>query len=134
MEVELEELIYSIFTQPPSEPNSKPITFDTQNLKQLFESLLIIFTNGMKLLFGNSSGVVDLQNLSEENIMLVQQYFESMGFRFYFDIYDDSNENRDKTQQMKYTNIPLSRQTRLKDLFFPLLSMGKIYLINFDYI
>ena len=102
MEVELEELIYSIFTQPPSEPD-KPITFDTQNLKQLFESLLIIFTSGMKILFGNS--FVDLQNLSEENIMLVQQYFESMGFRFYFDIYDDSNENRDKTQQMKYTNI-----------------------------
>ena len=79
----------------------------------------------MKLLYGNSSGVVELENLGEENINLVQQYYESMGFRFFFDIYDDSNENREKTQQMKYTNLTLTNQSRLKDLFFPLLSRGK---------
>ena len=120
MEVELEDLIYSIFSEQPGEPDSKPISFDTNNIKQLFESLLIIFTNGMKLLYGNSSGVVDLQNLSESDIDLIQKYYSSMGFKFYFDIYDDSNENRDKTQQMKYTNIPISNQTRLKELYFPL--------------
>ena len=134
MEVELEELIISIFSEPPGEPRSRTIAFDTNNLKQLFESLLIIFTNGMKLLFGNSQGVVELENLSEENITLVQSYYESMGFRFYFDIYDDSNENREKTQDMKYTNLIVTSQSRLKDFYFPLLSRGRIYLINFDYI
>ena len=134
MEVELEELIISIFSEPPGEPRTRTITFDTNNLKQLFESLLIIFTNGMKLLFGNSRGVVELENLSEENINLVQSYYESMGFRFYFDIYDDSNENREKTQDMKYTNLIVTSQSRLKDFYFPLLSRGRIYLINFDYI
>ena len=134
MEVDLEQLVISIFSEPPGEPRSKTISFDTSDLRQLFESLLIIFTNGMKLLYGNSSGVVELENLEEENINLVQQYYESMGFRFFFDIYDDSNENREKTQQMKYTNLTLTSQSRLKDLFFPLLSKGKIYLINFDYI
>ena len=134
MEVDLEQLVISIFSEPPGEPRSKTISFDTSDLRQLFESLLIIFTNGMKLLYGNSSGVVELENLGEENINLVQQYYESMGFRFFFDIYDDSNENREKTQQMKYTNLTLTNQSRLKDLFFPLLSRGKIYLINFDYI
>ena len=134
MEVELEELIISIFSEPPGEPRTRTIAFDTNNLKQLFESLLIIFTNGMKLLFGNSQGVVELENLSEENITLVQSYYESMGFRFYFDIYDDSNENREKTQDMKYTNLIVTSQSRLKDFYFPLLSRGRIYLINFDYI
>ena len=134
MEVELEELIISIFSEPPGEPRTRTIAFDTNNLKQLFESLLIIFTNGMKLLFGNSQGVVELENLSEENINLVQSYYESMGFRFYFDIYDDSNENREKTQDMKYTNLIVTSQSRLKDFYFPLLSRGRIYLINFDYI
>ena len=134
MEVELEEVIISIFTNPPGETNSYPISFDTNNLKQLFESLLIIFTNGMKILFGNQNGVVELGNLSENDIILVRDYFSSMGFIFYFDIYDDSNENRDKTQKMKYTNLNLNNNSRLKDLFFPLLSKEKIYLINFDYI
>mgnify|MGYP001231627225 CR=1 FL=1 len=134
MEVELEEVIISIFTNPPGETNSYPISFDTNNLKQLFESLLIIFTNGMKILFGNQNGVVELGNLSENDIILVRDYFSSMGFIFYFDIYDDSNENRDKTQKMKYTNLNLNNNYRLKDLFFPLLSKEKIYLINFDYI
>ena len=134
MEVELEELVISIFSEPPGEPRSRTIAFDTSDLKQLFESLLIIFTNGMKLLFGNSRGVVELENLSEEDIDLVQRYYESMGFRFYFDVYDDTNENRDKTQTMKYTNLTLTSSSNLKDLYFPLLSRGRIYLINFDYI
>ena len=134
MEVELEELVISIFSEPPGEPRSRTIAFDTSDLKQLFESLLIIFTNGMKLLFGDSRGVVELENLSEENIQLVQEYYSSMGFRFYFDVYEDSNENRDKTQQMKYTNLTLTSRSTLKELYFPLLSRGRIYLINFDYI
>ena len=113
---------------------STVIAFDTSDLKQLFESLLIIFTNGMKLLFGDSRGIVELENLSEENIQLVQEYYSSMGFRFYFDVYEDSNENRDKTQQMKYTNLTLTSRSTLKELYFPLLSRGRIYLINFDYI
>lgn len=134
MEIDLEGLVISIFSEPPGEPRSRTIEFDTNNIKQLFESLLIIFTNGMKLLFGNLEGVVELENLSEQDINLVQRYYESMGFRFYFDVYDDSNENRRKTQEMKYTNLTLTTQTRLKDLYFPLLSKGNIYLINFDYI
>ena len=78
----------------------------------------------MKLL-GNSRGVVELENLSEEDIDLVQRYYESMGFRFYFDVYDDTNENRDKTQTMKYTNLTLTSSSNLKDLYFPLLSRGR---------
>lgn len=134
MEVDLEQLIISIFSEPPGEPRSKTISFDTNNLKQLFESLLMIFTNGMKLLFGNQIGRVELQNLNEDDIGIVQRYFNSMGFNFYFDIYDDSNDNREKTQAMKYTNITMTSDVRLEHMFFPLLSQGKIYLINFDYI
>ena len=134
MEVELEELIISIFTNPPGETKSKTITFDTSDLKKTFESLLIIFTNGMKLLYGNLEGIVDLGNLSENDINLIHTYFRSIGFNFYFDIFEDSNENREKAQEMKYTNLTLHRNSKLKDLFFPLLCKGKIYLINFDYI
>lgn len=134
MEVDLDQLVISIFTQPPGDPKSKAIHFDTSDLKQLFESLLMIFTNGMKILFGDERGRVTLQNLNEEDIILVQRYFNSMGFNFYFDVYDDSNDNRDKTQSMKYTNLTFTSDTRLNHLYFPLLSQGQIYLINFDYI
>jgi hypothetical protein len=132
MEIELEDLVLTLFSQPPGEPNSHKISFDTTNLSQLFESLLIIFTNGMKFLFGNQSGVVELDKLSTDNIELFQKYFNSMGFLFYFDVFDDSNENREKTQSMKYTNINLHSNSKLSDLFFPLLSKGNIYLINFN--
>lgn len=132
MEIELEDLVLTLFSKPPGEPNSNRISFDTSNLRQLFESLLIIFTNGMKYLYGNSSGVVELDKLSTDNIELFQKYFNSIGFLFYFDIFDDSNENREKTQNMKYTNLTLHSQSKLSDLFFPLLSKGKIYLINFN--
>ena len=132
MEIELEDLVLTLFSKPPGEPNSQKISFDTSDLKQLFESLLIIFTNGMKYLFGNQNGVVDLDKLSSEDIELFQKYLNSMGFLFYFDVFDDSNENREKTQNMKYTNLTLHSQSKLSDMFFPLLSKGKIYLINFN--
>ena len=117
MEIELEDLVITLFSNPPGEPNSHLISFDTGNLVQLFESLLIIFTNGMKLLFGNSNGVVELDKLSEEDIGLFQKYFNSMGFLFYFDVFEDTNDNRDKTQAMKYTNLNLNNNSQLKDLF-----------------
>lgn len=132
MEIELEDLVITLFSNPPGEPNSHFISFDTGNLVQLFESLLIIFTNGMKLLFGNANGVVELNKLEEGDIELFQKYFNSMGFLFYFDVFEDTNDNRDKTQAMKYTNLNLNNNSQLKDLFFPLLSKDKIYLINFN--
>ena len=88
MEIELEDLVINVFSHPPGEPNSHYISFDTNNLKQLFESLLIIFTNGMKLLFGNQSGVVELDKLTEEDILIFQKYFNSLGYKFYFDVYE----------------------------------------------
>ena len=132
MEIELEDLVITLFSNPPGEVNTHLISFDTGNLIQLFESLLLIFTNGMKLLFGNSNGVVELDNLSEEDMELFQKYFNSIGYLFYFDIYDDTNDNRDKTQSMKYTNLNLDSNSQLKELYFPLLCKDKIYLINFD--
>jgi len=134
MEIELEDLVLSLFSKPPGEPNSHSIHFDTSNLLQLFESLLLIFTNGMKFIFGNQSGVVELDKLGAEDIDFFNKYFNSIGYLFYFDVYEDSNENRDKTQEMKYTNLTLNSQSQLKDLYFPLLSKDKIYLINFTLI
>ena len=132
MEIELEDLVITLFSNPPGEPNTHLISFDTGNLVQLFESLLLIFTNGMKLLFGNSRGVVELDKLEQRDIELFQKYFNSIGYLFYFDIYDDTNDNRDKTQSMKYTNLNLDSNSQLKELYFPLLCKDKIYLINFD--
>ena len=132
MEIELEDLVITLFSNPPGEPNSHNISFDTGNLVQLFESLLIIFTNGMKLLFGNANGVVELDKLNEEDIGLFQKYFNSMGFLFYFDVFEDTNENRDKTQAMKYTNLNFNNNSQLRELYFPLLVKDKIYLINFN--
>ena len=132
MEIELEDLVITLFSNPPGEPNTHLISFDTGNLVQLFESLLLIFTNGMKLLFGNSRGVVELDKLEQRDIELFKKYFNSIGYLFYFDIYDDTNDNRDKTQSMKYTNLNLDSNSQLKELYFPLLCKDKIYLINFD--
>ena len=132
MEIELEDLVITLFSNPPGEPNTHLISFDTGDLVQLFESLLLIFTNGMKLLFGNSRGVVELDKLEERDIELFQKYFNSIGFLFYFDVYEDTNDNRDKTQSMKYTNLNINVNSQLRELYFPLLSKDKIYLINFD--
>ena len=134
MEIELDDLINTLFESPPKEENTYNISFSGINLKQSFEALLTIFTKGIKTYYESKDGTVNLSLLREEQIEHIQKYFLSIGFTFNFNILDDSNENRIYSQRIKYSNIEIKDTTRLSDLFLPLLSMGKIYLINFNYI
>lgn len=134
MEIELDDLINTLFERPPKEEKAYTISFSDINLKQTFEALLTIFTKGIKTYHESKDGTVNLSLLKQEHIEHIQKYFLSIGFTFNFNILNDSNENRSYSQRIKYSNIEIKDSTRLSDLFLPLLSRGKIYLINFNYI
>ena len=59
--------IPDIFTQAPKPPNTITLDLDQSNVKELFESLISLFTDAMKLKYG-VDGVVYLNTLTLENI------------------------------------------------------------------
>ena len=85
-EIELEDLIQNLFENEPQPIKSINVVFEDSDLKKLFESLLMIFTHGMKKHFGNSSGQVDLTKLTEDNIIFFNRYMNSFGIQLVIEI------------------------------------------------
>ena len=133
-EIELDDLINNLFDNQPQPLKSIDIVFEDSDLKKLFESLLMIFTNGMKKLFGNSSGQVDLTKLSQDNIIFFNKYMNSFGIQLVIEIEQFSILLGSDYEKLKYTNINITNNTKLNELKLPFLSNGLVYIISFDFI
>lgn len=133
-EIELDDLIDNLFDNQPQPIKSIDVVFEDSDLKKLFESLLMIFTNGMKKLFGNSSGQVDLTKLSEDNIIFFNKYMNSFGIQLVIEIEQFSILLGSDYEKLKYTNIDITNNTKLNELKLPFLSNGLVYIISFDFI
>jgi len=123
-----------VFKNEPKPIKSINLEFETDNLKELFENLLDIFTQGMKIHYGNETGIVDLSSLTQDNIINFNKYFNSFGIQLLIDIEDKPIINGFDYQQIKYTNINITNNTKLNELKLPFLSNGIVYIISFDFI
>ena len=99
----------------------------------IFEQLLMIYIGGLKHLWGNSEGKVDLTKLSEENIELMKQYFMSINYVVNIDVFDLN------TYQFRYPDYfkdqdKITKDTMLSDFFYETQgSDTKMYRISFDF-
>ena len=99
LDCSLDDFIEFLFTKPPLPPHQ--VVFDWEQilagaedpLMELFQGLLEIYTKGMARLFGDENGRVNLDSLRDEDSMLIEQYFQSIGFTIYFQ--KTNIENRD---------------------------------------
>ncbi len=81
--MEISNLAQKIFSDEIKPPKSIQIEFENiENIKELFESLISIFTEGMIILYG-TNGKVDLEQLGHENLEKMVQYFWSIGIQIY---------------------------------------------------
>jgi hypothetical protein len=83
-EIDFDELILNIFNKEPEQPNSILINFDTTDIKELFDRLLLIFNNGCKLLFSYNGLNVNIFKLTDNDFILLNKYFNSFGINIYF--------------------------------------------------
>ena len=123
-----------VFKNEPKPIKSINLEFETDNLKELFENLLDIFTQGMKIHYGNETGIVDLSSLTQDNIINFNKYFNSFGIKLLIDIEDKPIISGFNYQQIKYTNFNITNNTKLNELKLPFLSNGIVYIISFDFI
>ena len=62
-EGDLLDLVEFVFKNGPKPEKSIHVVLENHNLEELYKSLLMFFTECMKILYGDASGKVDLNNL-----------------------------------------------------------------------
>jgi hypothetical protein len=81
-----------VFTKDPKPKNTIKLELDPPNPgnninKHIFEQLLQIFTDGMKYLYSNDDGKVDISQLEINSILKMKEYFLSFGVELIFNMY-----------------------------------------------
>jgi hypothetical protein len=128
-----ESIAKNIFTKEVKPPGTVAFTVDEDmSIKEIFEMLLMIFTEGMKILYG-VNGKVDLNSLREQDFIKVQDYFKSFGFSCNYNVYLPSEASKMDFESRKYSNIQITNKTKLKDLRLPLKCGPRIFEISFDF-
>ena len=83
--MDINDLIDNLFYTNPKPPNSIKLSFEgIENTIELFETLLTIFTHGMKIHYGNENNTVDLNNITVEQFSKIIDYFLSIGIQLFY--------------------------------------------------
>ena len=136
VEIDLEDLAEKVFTKLPSGPKSINIMFEDMGVKELFEALITFLVTGLKIRYPSSeNGKVDLHLLTPEDLVKINEYMNSIGFKVNINIYTIGEWIMGKSKEfVDYTTIIISNHTQLSELMCKFVVHGKIYVINFDYI
>ena len=118
----------SIQLECPDIPDGKHVHL------HIFEQLLMIYVSGLKHLWSDPDGKVDLTTLTEGNINLMKRYFESINYIVNIQVFDLS------TYQFKFPDYfkhqeKITETTILDDYFYETQgSDTNMYRISFDYL
>ena len=133
------EFLDFLFTGTPKEKNSiklelSPANKDVKIGLHIFQELLMIFTGGLKKLFGKDEKV-DITILEPKDIQLMNEYFESMGFQCFVERFTIS----EYLENMKLPNYFLKQElitdtTPLKDIYYETSINYIIYRVSFDFL
>ena len=130
-------LVYMFGSEPKPEGSIQlecPDIPDGKNTHlHIFEQLLMIYIGGLKHLWSNSEGKVDLTELTQDNIELMEHYFKSISYDVSVDVFDLHS------YQFRFPNYfkdqdKITQDTMLSDFFYETQgSDTKMYRISFDF-
>lgn len=132
------EFLDFLFTEIPQEKNSiklelSPAEKDVKIGLHIFQELLMIFTGGLKKLFGEKEKV-DITILKPEDIQLMNKYFESMGFQCMVERFNVSEYLENMKMPNYFVNQELiTDKTLLKDIYYETSINYIIYRVSFDF-
>ena len=134
-----DEFTIFLFSNPPKGKHSIKLELDPSKKDihiglHIFQELLMIFTAGIKYLFSEEEKL-DITRLQKEDIDLMNQYFESMGFQAIVEVFTIV----DYLDNMKLPNYFLKQElikenTPLNAFYYETSLDGKIYRITFDFL
>ena len=128
-----------LFSEKPKEKNSiklelNPSTEELHIGLHIFQELLMIFTSGLKYLFSEEDKV-DITKLEHEDIVLMNRYFESIGFQVIVDVFTIV----DYLDNMKLPNYFINQElieenTPFDGFYYETSLAGKIYRVSFVFL
>jgi len=132
MSIDFDDLIETVFTSPIKKPHYYNISFTNElDISDLFEFLLMTFTNGSKILYGDKENKVNLNEWTEVHIRDINQRFNSLGFTCNIQVFNSVGEYFNSGIK-SYKDIEINKSTMLNELYFSLKCNNYIYVINFE--
>ena len=133
-----DEFTIFLFSEKPKDPNTIKLELDNNiDIKiglNIFQELLMIFTSGIKYLFGENDKV-DISSLSVDDIHLMGKYFESMGFKINVEKFT-IGEYLDNIKLPNYFKDQhlIEDNTKLCDIYYEATLNLIIYRISFNFL
>jgi len=118
-EIDFEQFVLNVFKDEPKDEKSIQFSldcdFDQQDpIEFQFKILAEIFTKGMKMVYGDDKGAVNLDYLVKEDYDYIDKYFRSFGYCFYyekineFNNYTDADLNNDLSKKFLKINTKMN--------------------------
>ena len=107
---EITDIVFSV-----NEDTTNKLDFSYLDLKTFFEMLMIITTEGLKRLFGTSTGTINIEELTIDNISLVNKYLKKINVKLNIDIISRVDWNFNNSFKT-YKEIDITSETKLEDL------------------
>ena len=119
-----DDFIEFLFNNKPQDKNSIKLELGIPDKGKhiglhIFEQLIQIFVDGLRYLYGDD-GKVNIQDLSEDNIDLMKQYYLSIGYKLIFEIFDKTNYVAKPNMFMEHKLI--KENTMLDEFYYEVLS------------
>lgn len=115
--------------------NYNHYTIHNTDLKNYFEMLIIILTEGLKLFYG-VNGVVYLDSLSIEQFNKLKLYFKKINIDLVLNIASKKEwiNNKLNEKYLSYDKLIINYNTKLDELYFILNpNSNYIYIVNFKF-
>lgn len=89
-----EELFAKILSKPPKSPKTYGCGLeDGASVCELFQFCMHFFHTASVQLYGDNSGRVDVSTWGPDNLKLISDYFESLGYKINVSIIDPANDS-----------------------------------------
>ena len=131
-DLDILEIFNEVTKSSPKEPNSFPLEFELESLKQVFEFLLQFVTMLCKEFYSDDKGQVNLGAMNPQQFNIVNKYMQSIGFNCTFQSLSANANNICYYYDNRYDRISIMPNTTLKDLYFTIKCDNILYVINFD--
>ena len=112
--LDAEEITNIVFSSLDDTDDNK-LDFSCLDLMTYFEMLMIVTTEGLKRLFGTSTGTVNIDELTTDDISLVNKYLKKINVKLNIDIISRVDWNFNNSYKT-YKEIDITSKTKLEEL------------------
>jgi hypothetical protein len=131
-EVDINQIFNEVTKTAPQAPNTYPLQFELNSLKELFEFLLQFVTMLCKEFYADNKGVVNLALLTPEQFNLIDNYMQSIGFKCLFQPMAANGDNLNISYVNRYDRVNITPTTKLNELSFGIKCDTILFVISFE--